>query len=94
MAALGVIHSPQIVALGAFAAVTSPLWLLEKIEENSRKTQQQTEKDSCSSDSFYKLKKLCNLKLDLEPEIADKLLYEINWEFYYFKQRENFLYKC
>lgn len=65
----------------------------EKIEENSRKTQQQTEKDSClscSSDSFYKLKKLCDLKLDLEPEITDKLLYEINWEIYYFKQRENF----
>lgn len=30
MVAIGVIHSPQIVALGAFTAVTSPLWLLKK----------------------------------------------------------------
>ena len=37
MVAIGVIHSPQIVALGAVIVVTSPFWILEKIEENSRK---------------------------------------------------------
>lgn len=92
MVAIGVIHSPQIVVGGAAmvvaGAVYSPIWLLEKIEEGSRKAKERVEKDSEAS--FYKLVDLCNPKFNLEPEIADKLLYEINWEIYYFKQRENF----
>ena len=90
MVALGVIHSPQIVALGAVTVVTSPFWILEKIEENSRKAKERIEKDSSLSVPFYKLVDLCNPKFNLEPKITDEFLEEIKHELSYFKEREKY----
>ncbi|EIC9915451.1 hypothetical protein LA042_001887, partial [Campylobacter coli] len=90
MVAIGVIHSPQIVALGAVMVVTSPFWILEKIEENSRKAKERIEKDSSLSVPFYKLVDLCNPKFNLEPKITDEFLEEIKHELSYFKEREKY----
>ncbi|HEB9347815.1 TPA: hypothetical protein RZK39_001014 [Campylobacter coli] len=90
MVAIGVIHSPQIVALGALTVVTSPFWILEKIEENSRKAKERIEKDSSLSVPFYKLVDLCNPKFNLEPKITDEFLEEIKHELSYFKEREKY----